>query len=158
MKRKFFKILFLVIGIGVAALPVTARAANFHFEFDSKSKIDAYYDERMIEAAQIAELNAYKRSIRRCWRAVKNALLAANVLSSRPTSRYAKQAGEELEQKFGFKKIAVNDPFDAPVGAVLVYGGRGAGHVEIRTPDGFVSDVISSRPSRRPLIGVYVRV
>lgn len=158
MKRKFFSILFLLFGAGVAASPVTARAADFHFDFGSKSKIGAYYDERMIEAAQIAELNARKRSTRRCWRAVKNAMLAADVLSSRPTSRYAKQAGEELEQKFGFKKIAVNDPFDAPVGAVLVYGGRGAGHVEIRTPDGFVSDVISSRPSRRPLIGVYVRV
>jgi hypothetical protein len=156
--RKISGILFLLIGAGVVASPVAARAGDFHFDFGPASKINtSSYDERMVEAAQIAELNARKRSTRRCWRAVKNALLAADVLSSRPTTRYAKQAGEELEQKFGFKKIAVNDPFEAPVGAILVYGGRGAGHVEIRTPDGFVSDVVSSRPSRRPLIGVYVR-
>ena len=44
-----------------------------------------------------------------------------------------------------------------PVGSVLVYGGRGAGHVEIRTDDGFVSDFKSNKPSKRPLIGVYIK-
>jgi hypothetical protein len=116
------------------------------------------HDNQMLEAVRIAEANAHKRSRRRCWRAVKNAMLEANVLEERPTTRYAKHAGEELESKFGFKKIDVTDPFDAPVGAVLVYGGRGAGHVEFRTADGFVSDHVSDHPSRRPLIGVYVRI
>jgi hypothetical protein len=51
----------------------------------------------------------------------------------------------------------VNDPHAAPVGAVLVYGGRGAGHVEIRTETGFVSDHASLKPSPRPLIGVFVK-
>ena len=44
-----------------------------------------------------------------------------------------------------------------PVGSVLVYGGRGAGHVEIRTEGGFVSDFVSRTPSERPLVGVYVK-
>jgi hypothetical protein len=115
------------------------------------------HDKQMLEAVRIAEAKAHHRSRRRCWRAVKNAMLEANVLEERPTTRYAKQAGRELETKFGFKRIDVRDPFDAPVGAILVYGGRGAGHVEIRTEDGFVSDHVSDHPSRRPLIGVYVR-
>ena len=44
------------------------------------------------------------------------------------------------------------------VGAVLVYGGKDAGHVEIRTPTGFVSDFASDKPYlKRPLIGVFVK-
>jgi hypothetical protein len=40
----------------------------------------------------------------------------------------------------------------------LVYGGgRAAGHVEIRTKTGFVSDFRSPTPSKRRLIGVYAK-
>ena len=42
---------------------------------------------------------------------------------------------------YGFKKLPVSNPYEAPVGSVLVYGAkRAAGHVEIRTETGFVSD------------------
>ena len=58
---------------------------------------------------------------------------------------------------FGFKKLAVQDPYAAPIGAVLVYGGRGAGHVEIRNKTGFVSDFRAAKPSKRQLIGVYAK-
>ncbi len=157
---------FFMLNAAVVLSPVFARAERLHFDFGPKSKLDAKkidteirtFDLQMIQAAQIAEANARSRSHRHCWRAVKNAMLEAAVLDDRPTTKYAKQAGDELEQKFGFKKLAINDPFEAPIGAVLVYGGRGAGHVEIRTADGFVSDVVSSHPSHRPLIGIYVRV
>ena len=40
---------------------------------------------------------------------------------------------------------------------MLVYGGRGAGHIEFRTNTGFVSDFYNTNPSTRPLIGVYVK-
>jgi hypothetical protein len=41
----------------------------------------------------------------------------------------------------------------------LVYGsGRGPGHVEIRTVNGFVSDFRTPTPSHRPLIGIYAKV
>ncbi len=160
MSKKFFIGLFSLCVILAVSSTASAR---FHpyFVFGLKPEITTSihsYDDQMIKAAQIAESNAQKRSQRRCWRAVKNAMLEANVLEERPTTRYAKQAGDELEQKFGFTKIDVSDPFAAPIGSVLVYGGRGAGHVEIRTADGFVSDHVSAHPSRRPLIGVYVRV
>jgi hypothetical protein len=63
-----------------------------------------------------------------------------------------------LVNSYGFKKLPVSDPYQAPVGAVLVYGANGAaGHVEIRTEDGFVSDFRSRTPSRRPLIGVFAK-
>ena len=45
----------------------------------------------------------------------------------------------------------------APVGAVLVYGGKGAGHVEIRNKNGFASDFRTPTPSKRKLIGVYAK-
>jgi hypothetical protein len=114
-------------------------------------------DERMIEAMHLAERGARSRSIHRCWRYVKRALQAADVVECYPQTALAKQAAVELPERYGFARLEVEDPFEAPVGAVLVYGGRGAGHVEIRTEEGFVSDHASLKPSPRPLIGVFVK-
>lgn len=112
----------------------------------------------LLKAVEIAERRAHSRSTRRCWRYVKLALLEANVVEEYPGTVYAKQAGRELMQNHGFIKLeGLNCPFEAPVGSVLVYGGRGPGHVEFRTKNGFVSDFRSERPSRRPLVGVYVK-
>jgi hypothetical protein len=109
-------------------------------------------------AATIAEERARAHSLSKCWRYVKEALVAAGVVKSRPQTLLAKHAGQELVNKYGFKKLPVSDPYQAPVGAVLVYGAkRAAGHVEIRTPNGFVSDFRSKTPSRRPLIGVFTK-
>lgn len=119
------------------------------------SKYD--YDDRMIRAAEIAEDRARSHSTRRCWRYVKKALLEADAVDSYPGTVYAKYAGRELTTNYGFKPIEVKNPYDAPIGSVLVYGGSGAGHVEIRTDDGFVSDFKSDTPSKRPLIGVFVK-
>jgi len=115
------------------------------------------YDARMIRAAQIAMSRAYPQPTWRCWHYVKDALLAARVIDSRPTSPWAKEAGDELCQRYGFVKLKVRTPKQAPVGAVLVYGGADAGHVEIRTATGYVSDFVSSTPYPRPFIGAYVK-
>lgn len=115
------------------------------------------YDPRMIRAMEIASARAYGRSQGTCWRYVKNALLSAGLVDSRPTTAYAKEAAYELTTKYGFRKIACTNPYEAPLGSVLVYGGAGAGHIEFRTPSGFVSDFTTPRPSKRPLIGVYVK-
>ena len=115
------------------------------------------YDSRMVHAAQIAAERAHPHSTMRCWHYVKNALLAADAVATYPKSEYAKQAGTELQGSYGYQKLRVVDPYQAPVGSVLVYGGRGAGHVEIRTASGFSSDFSSQRPSTRPLLGVYVK-
>lgn len=116
------------------------------------------YDSRMINAARIAQARAKSRSTSRCWRYVKQALLAAGVVDSYPTTVYAKQAAQELPESFGFKKLRSRDPHKAPVGSVLVYGGKDAGHVEIRTATGYVSDFSSRTPyTKRPLIGIFVK-
>lgn len=120
------------------------------------AKVDASLDPKLTKAATIAQerANAHSRSM--CWRYVKQALLASGAIKSYPKTEYAKEAGRELVTNYGFKKLSVRDPFKAPVGSVLVYGAsRAAGHVEIRTKDGFVSDFKSRIPSPRPLIGVY---
>ena len=122
------------------------------------AKIDRQVDPKLMRAATIAEERAHAHSRRQCWRYVKEALLASGAIRSRPTTAYAKQAGQELVNNFGFKKLAVSDPYQAPIGSVLVYNAnRAAGHVEIRTKDGFVSDFRSKTPSRRPLLGVFVK-
>ncbi len=115
------------------------------------------YDSRMIRAAEIAKKRAQPHMTWYCWRYVKDALLAAGLVSSRPTSPWAKEAGEELCAKFGFVKLKLTDPTKAPVGAVVVYGGADAGHVELRTEHGFVSDFVSPTPYPRPLVGIYVK-
>jgi hypothetical protein len=121
-------------------------------------KIDRRIDPKLRRAATIAEERAHAHSRSHCWRAVKEALVASGVIRSYPTTVYAKQAGQELVHKYGFHRLSVRDPFKAPVGAVLVYGARhAAGHVEIRTRSGFVSDFRSKTPSPRPLLGVYAK-
>ncbi len=163
--------LFLILFAAIAfATQLTANADESLYNPSQARTLDRYptiyfgpkaagirYDERMIRAAQIAQARARNYSTSRCWRYVKEALLAAQVISTRPGTAYAKQAGDELLLKYGFKKTRITNPFEAPIGAVLVYGGHGAGHVEIRTWSGFVSDFASRTPSPRPLIGVYVK-
>ena len=115
------------------------------------------YDKRMVHAAEIASARARAHSTSRCWHYVKDALLAAKIIETRPTTGYAKQAAADLTTNYGFRRIKETNPYKAPLGSVLVYGGRGAGHVEFRTRLGFVSDFVSVKPSARPLIGIYVK-
>jgi hypothetical protein len=123
------------------------------------AKVDRHIDRKLMQAATIAQERAHAHSRSRCWHYVKEALLASGVIDSRPKSAYAKEAAQELVTNYGFKKLPVNDPFAAPVGSVLVYGAkRAAGHVEIRTRDGFVSDFRSKTPSPRPLLGVFAKL
>ena len=122
------------------------------------AKADAQIDPKLRRAATIAEERARAHSLKKCWCFVKEALVAAGVVKSRPQTPLAKQAGQELVNNYGFKKLPVSNPYEAPVGSVLVYGAkRAAGHVEIRTETGFVSDFRSETPSRRPLIGVFAK-
>ncbi len=122
------------------------------------AKVDGSIDPKMRRAATIAEERARAHSLKKCWAFVKEALVAAGVVKSRPQTSLAKQAGQELVSNYGFKKLPVTDPYQAPVGSVLVYGAkRAAGHVEIRTETGFVSDFRSKIPSRRPLLGVFAK-
>lgn len=122
------------------------------------AKAETGLNPKLVRAATIAQERARARSKSKCWRYVKNALLASGIISSYPKTVYAKQAGAELVRDYGFRKLPIRDPYKAPVGAVLVYGSRrAAGHVEIRTKTGFVSDFKNKKPSRRPLIGVYAK-
>jgi hypothetical protein len=176
---------YLILGICcVAFCPRPAAALNFSapkpkFDYkDSSGKkqsveiVDKYYPKKIVQpfagdakidpklrrAATIAEERARAHSLSKCWHYVKEALVAAGVVSSRPKTPLAKQAGQELVNNYGFKKLPVTNPYQAPVGAVLVYGAkRAAGHVEIRTPNGFASDFRSKTPSRRPLLGVFAK-
>lgn len=86
----------------------------------------------------------------------------------------AKYIGRSLKS-YGFTNLmkngqlpsGIDDLFDVPAGAVLVYEGGDAGHVEIRTKNGFVSDYYSSNPRTgsagstsargRKLTGIYVK-
>jgi hypothetical protein len=161
----------LLLAVALSAGPVAARAQDSLYDSGNARTPDAEvehflgpkaggirYDSRMIRAAQIAMRRAYPYPTWRCWHYVKDALVAARVVDSRPTSPWAKEAGEELCRRYGFMRLTrVRNPMQAPVGAVLVYGGPDAGHVEIRTATGFVSDFISPTPYPRPFLGAYIK-
>ena len=142
----------------LSSVPVLDRYARDRIVYPL-AKIDPRLDKRMVRAASIAQDRSHAHSKSRCWHYVKEALFASGAVKTRPVTVYAKQAGEELVRSFGFKKLPIKDPYKAPIGAVLVYGARrAAGHVEIRTKTGFVSDFRNKAPSRRPLIGVYAKI
>ena len=123
------------------------------------AKVDRRIDNRLVQAATVAQERAHAHSRSRCWHYVKDALLASGAIDSRPKTSLARDAASELVTNYGFKRLSITDPFAAPVGSVLVYGtARSVGHVEIRTKDGFVSDFRSPIPSRRPLMGVYAKL
>lgn len=121
----------------------------------TNAKIDPRIDPKLRRAAGIAQERANARSKARCWHYVKTALVASGAISSYPKTAYAYEAGRELVRDYGFRKLSVRDPYAAPLGAVLVYGGRG--HVEIRTKDGFVSDYRSKSRCFYPLLAVYAK-
>ena len=134
-----------------------------------------------LRAAAAAEQRVANRaSSGSCYRFVKEALQRAGVVSDYMPGVAAKGAGPALEAR-GFTNIltsgsGIRSAYDAPVGAVLVYGAapgatdRNAryGHIEIRTANGFASDYFSPRARTGPaengldgrgrvLIGVYVK-
>lgn len=117
----------------------------------------------------------------KCYAWVKTALQQSGAVPDYMPGVAAKGAGPALEQR-GFTNILnqpganIRSPYDAPKGAVLVYGAapgatdRNAkyGHIEIRTAGGFASDYASANARTGPasnglegrgrvLIGVYVK-
>jgi hypothetical protein len=119
------------------------------------AKIDPRLDPKLAQAATFAQERSHAESQAHCWHYVKHALVAAGVISSYPKTAYAAEAGDELMHSYGFKRLPIRDPYAAPIGAVLVYGNKSRGHVEIRTKDGFVSDYHSKNRCFYPLIAVY---
>jgi len=121
------------------------------------AKVDPRIDPRLRRAASIAQERANARTKARCWRYVKQALVAAGVVDSYPQTEYARDAGEELVRSYGFKRLPMRDPYAAPLGAVIVYRNArgGAGHVELRTQNGFVSDYASRKKCYYPLLAIY---
>jgi hypothetical protein len=123
------------------------------------AKIDPRLDPKLSRAATIADERAHAHSKSRCWRYVKEALVASGAVSSYPKTSLAKEAGDELVRDYGFKKLSIRDPYAAPIGSVLVYfkGRNRPGHVEIRTRTGFVSDFRSKDACQSALVGVYAK-
>jgi hypothetical protein len=174
----FRRFLPLLAALAAFALPKPASAQIYFESFGSgslayspsyvsytftpkppRARHDSRIDPRLIKAAHIAETNAFAHSTMRCWRYVKQALLQAGAVSVYPATNYACQAGQELTSRYGFIRLPIHDPYNAPVGSVLVYdGGGGAGHVEFRTEHGFASDYRSPWRCKYRLIGVYAKL
>jgi hypothetical protein len=62
------------------------------------AKIDRRIDNRLVQAATVAQERAHAHSRSRCWHYVKDALLASGVIDSRPKTELARDAASELVQ------------------------------------------------------------
>jgi hypothetical protein len=141
-----------------SSVPMVEESAKRRLEKPFQ-QFDPRLDPTLSKAATIAQERAHARSKSRCWRYVKQALLASGAIDSYPKTQFAKQAGDELVRDYGFEKLPITDPKAAPVGSVIVYykGAKLPGHVEIRTKDGYVSDFKTKNPSPHPVIGIYAK-
>lgn len=137
-----------------------------------------------VKAAGLAKARVLPRSAGKCYRYVKQALLAGGAVDHYLGGGSAIEAGPELVGQgfvdiFGLPAAAIGSPYDAPVGAVLVYKATATatdrnrihGHIEMRVEGGFASDYFSPRArtgpesngtvlnssSGRALAGVYVK-
>jgi LysM repeat protein len=137
-----------------------------------------------IKAADLAERRAMPKSKGECYAWVKRALQDSGAVSRYLVGVPAKGAGPELVKE-GYTNVLgkpgynIKSPYDAPKGAVLVYGAAPGvtdknakyGHIEIRTDNGFASDYKSAKArtgaasnglvgtgdKARVLIGVYIK-
>lgn len=121
--------------------------------------------------------NGYRASSYDCAYYVRKALAGTLLPKGTGPLGDAKHVGCRL-QEHGMKNLCktgcssksytcMMDPYAAPAGSVLIYDnvGRGchpAGHIEIRTSNGFISDYFSTRPRNagnkcRRLIGIWVK-
>ncbi len=103
----------------------------------------------------------------KCYLYVKEALHEAGLVRDHG-ERHARDAGPHLK-KAGYRNILQKIPshskerFNAPKGAVLVYGGGDSGHIEVKVSNSeFLSDYNSATDplfagEARYLIGVYVK-
>jgi len=119
------------------------------------AKVDPRLDPNLARAATLAQERSNAHSKGACWHYVKHALVSAGIIHSYPKTAYAAEAGAELMSSYGFKRLPIRDPYAAPIGAVLVYGNKNRGHVEIRTKTGFVSDYHSKFCCGYRLLAVY---
>ena len=178
--QRFFSLAFLSV-IALLSTTITARSEGlaksrtrfYYSNFDGSvgsagiirhywgpvihpdAPVDDRLDPRLRKAATIAQERANARSKARCWQYVKTALVESGVIDSYPKTNYATQAGDELVQNYGFKRLPIHDQYAAPVGSVLVFGHGAEGHVVIRTKTGFVSDYWTSNRCKYPLVAVY---
>jgi hypothetical protein len=177
-----FILLFLICGLGLTLSTIEVRSeglapskSRFYYRTPAGStgsarivrhywrvpvvhpdaRIDLRLDPRLRRAATIAEERANARPKARCWRYVKEALVASGVIDSYPKTNYASEAGEELVRNYGFKRLPVRDQFAAPIGAVLIFGDGSRSHVVIRTKKGFASDYWTKNRCKYPLVAVY---
>jgi len=103
------------------AIRNTCQAKEPLFDFGPKSA-NFKYDKRMIMAAQIAAERAHKHSTSRCWMYVKNASFRES--GFQPSDhRIRKQPAMNCSTNM-VSEARDPDPFAAPLGSVLVYGGR----------------------------------
>lgn len=138
------------------AVYADSDASRFESEIPDE-RLECLYpwEEDRPQLYQVALRRALPHSINYCWRYVKQALLEGGYLHFYPQSGHAKEAAE-IFRRIGFDELPIHDPYAAPKNAIIVYGGEGSGHIEIRTPFGFVSDFATPNRSPRPVIGIFM--
>src|SRR5256886_15504984 len=79
------------------------------------AKMDSSVDSKLRRAASIAEERAHAHSREKFWHYLKQALLASGSVNSYSQTAYGKEAATELVSTYGFTKLRVGGPYQAPV-------------------------------------------
>lgn len=114
---------------------------------------------RRIRRCRERKKNICNCSILRCAQILKKSLFDAGLIKSiNDLPGHANSSGiKQGLEKNGFKKCSgISNPRSAPNGAVLIYHARSSslrgdagapyGHIEMKTPDGYVSDFVAQTP------------
>lgn len=128
--------------------------------------ISAYSNSNSVAEAIRAAKRAAGHSKKLCYRYVKRALLAGDLLDTYPQGSYPRNSVGEFKRQ-GMVNLLDNPKYsgkikraeDAPKGAVLIYRhGRHPGHIEIKTANGknatYVSDYQSPRSIMSSVHGI----
>lgn len=130
---------------------------------------------KVVKMIRIANSRSNKRSVRMCYRYVKQAMMSVDALDQYPTGRKAIDGIKDLKAE-GWSNMMDNPkykglikgPDDAPKGTILVYRDTNnksrPGHIEIKTDHGekggYVSDFFRGTDTNlraRELVGVMIK-
>jgi hypothetical protein len=88
----------------VTSVPLVDSSSKRKLSKATLAKIDPSLSPKLAQAATIAEERANARSKSKCWRYVKQALLASGAVDSYPKTALAKEAGAGAGERLRFRE------------------------------------------------------
>jgi hypothetical protein len=162
-KINIFFSVFLFFNSALASKPIQGKKwSDFSKEYSNRPEMKKLTEALNTGISQVLGPKGQVKKIKKpktffsgyCYRYVKKALLTSGLASRYLKGAKAYEADNGPLTKEGFTNILKDKTLrplietvgDLPNGTILVYSGGKAGHIEVKTRFGFISDSISARP------------